>query len=74
MTDNIINDLENVRYHLTASKHKQVIDDVIDLINRLSAEVMAKEMEYGDMVDHEIVLRNVLKMPKPKQSKSLQIW
>lgn len=34
MTDNIINDLEIVRYHLTASKHKQVIDDAIDLINR----------------------------------------
>ena len=38
MNDNIINDLENVRYHLTASKHKQVIDDALDLINRLSAE------------------------------------
>ncbi len=39
MTDNIINDLENVRYHLTASKHKQVIDDAIDLINRQQAEI-----------------------------------
>lgn len=41
MTDNIINDLENVRYHLTASKHKQVIDDVIDLINRQSKRIKA---------------------------------
>ena len=38
MTENIITDLENVRYHLISSKHKQVIDDAIDLINRLQAE------------------------------------
>ena len=40
MTDNeIINALEYIRYHLTASKHKEVIDDAIDLINRQQAEI-----------------------------------
>ena len=34
----IIKALEDIRYHLTASKHKQVIDDAIDLINILQAE------------------------------------
>lgn len=52
MTDNeIINALEYIRYHLTASKHKEVIDDAIDLINRQQAEIerLKKLLEEADI-------------------------
>ena len=40
MTDkDIIKALEVARYHLTASKHKDAIDNALDLINRQQAEI-----------------------------------
>lgn len=54
MIDNeIIKALEDVRYHLTASKHKEVIDDAIDVINRLQAGVENQSQNFKVLVsDH----------------------
>ena len=48
MTDkDIIKALEVARYHLTASKHKDAIDNALDLINSLQEEIarLKKEAE-----------------------------
>ena len=46
MTDKqIIKALEDVRYHLTSHKHKDVINEAIDIINRQQAEIDRLETE-----------------------------
>jgi FtsZ-binding cell division protein ZapB len=56
MTDNneIIKALEDIRYHLTASKHKQIVDDAIETINRQQAEIeQYKDYNAKWMEKHE---------------------
>lgn len=37
--NDVINALEDVRYHLTGSKHKRVIDDAVALLHRQNYEI-----------------------------------
>ena len=37
--NDVINALEDVRYHLTSSKHKRVIDDAVALLHRQNYEI-----------------------------------
>ena len=75
MTDNeIINALEYIRYHLTASKHKEVIDDAIDVINRLQAEIedLRKVVidDYATEYDNKIIAEAIKEFAEKLKEKA----